>query len=277
MVADDVIVDVGNPDDIVAARQAGHQLARKLGFSLTDVTMIATATSADPPTPLPTAVQMVRPLALTQATEALKANTIAQQVTTDSIDISFEHCIVTMGRPWFPDTLLMLRNWYVPGYARGEISNATGARDPGLMPVLTTGFVAIRNIKIASQWSEQDLAAVQGSASFGPFSLIGRSYDAASGTLTCPGMQIIGWDPAAKVIRSWTFDSDGGFAEATWENKKDRWYIRNHGILADGRKATMTNVIKKIDDNSFSWQTIERTAGGEILPNIDEVVIVREQ
>ena len=44
-VADDVIVDVGNPDDIVAARQAGHQLARKLGFSLTDVTMIATAIS----------------------------------------------------------------------------------------------------------------------------------------------------------------------------------------------------------------------------------------
>jgi len=44
-VADDVIVDVGNPDDIVTARQAGHQLARKLGFSLTDVTMIATAIS----------------------------------------------------------------------------------------------------------------------------------------------------------------------------------------------------------------------------------------
>ena len=43
--ADDVTVDVGNPDDIVAARQAGHNMARKLGFSLTDVTMIATAIS----------------------------------------------------------------------------------------------------------------------------------------------------------------------------------------------------------------------------------------
>lgn len=32
-------------DDIVTARQAGHQLARELGFSLTDVTMIATAIS----------------------------------------------------------------------------------------------------------------------------------------------------------------------------------------------------------------------------------------
>ena len=38
-------VDVNNSDDIVAARQAGHELARQLGFSLTDVTMIATAIS----------------------------------------------------------------------------------------------------------------------------------------------------------------------------------------------------------------------------------------
>jgi serine/threonine-protein kinase RsbT len=45
MVSDDVVVHVNNPDDIVAARQAGHQLARRLGFSLTDVTMIATAIS----------------------------------------------------------------------------------------------------------------------------------------------------------------------------------------------------------------------------------------
>ena len=43
--ADDVIVEVVKPDDIVAARQAGHHLARGLGFSLTDVTMIATAIS----------------------------------------------------------------------------------------------------------------------------------------------------------------------------------------------------------------------------------------
>ena len=41
----DFVVDINNPDDIVTARQAGHELARQLGFSLTDVTMIATAIS----------------------------------------------------------------------------------------------------------------------------------------------------------------------------------------------------------------------------------------
>jgi serine/threonine-protein kinase RsbT len=44
-VAADIVVDIDNPDDIVAARRAGHQAALDLGFSLTDVTMIATAIS----------------------------------------------------------------------------------------------------------------------------------------------------------------------------------------------------------------------------------------
>ncbi|OBG29016.1 anti-sigma regulatory factor [Mycobacterium sp. E3198] len=43
--AADIVVDINNSDDIVAARRAGHQLALDLGFSLTDVTMVATAIS----------------------------------------------------------------------------------------------------------------------------------------------------------------------------------------------------------------------------------------
>ena len=39
------MVAINTSDDIVAARKAGHQLAVDLGFSLTDVTMIATAIS----------------------------------------------------------------------------------------------------------------------------------------------------------------------------------------------------------------------------------------
>ena len=43
--ADEIVVAINNPDDIVDARKAGHHLALELGFSLTDVTMIATAIS----------------------------------------------------------------------------------------------------------------------------------------------------------------------------------------------------------------------------------------
>jgi uncharacterized protein (TIGR02246 family) len=89
------------------------------------------------------------------------------------------------------------------------------------------------------------------------------------------GMQLIGWDPAKKTIRSWTFDADGTFAEATWEQNGDRWFLRNRGTLPDGRTATMINVMQPIDADSFTWQTIERTAGDELLPNIDPIQMVR--
>ena len=95
------------------------------------------------------------------------------------------------------------------------------------------------------------------------------------GQVDVSGMQVIGWDPAAKAIRSWTFDSNGTFAEAKWERRGDRWFIRNRGVLPDGRPASMINVMKQVDENSLTWQTIERTAGEELLPNIDEIQLVR--
>lgn len=95
------------------------------------------------------------------------------------------------------------------------------------------------------------------------------------GDVDSSGMQLIGWDPAAKTIRSWTFDSNGTFTDATWQQKGDRWFLRHRGTLPDGRTATMINVMRQVDANSFTWQTIERTAGGELLPNIDEIRLVR--
>ena len=102
-----------------------------------------------------------------------------------------------------------------------------------------------------------------------------RAFKIAIGGQEISGVQVIGWDPAAKAIRSWTFDSNGAFAEGAWELKEGRWFIRNRGVLPDGQSATMVNVMKQVDDNSLTWQTIERTAGDELLPNIDEIQIVR--
>ncbi|HEY1601508.1 MAG TPA: SgcJ/EcaC family oxidoreductase [Pirellulales bacterium] len=95
------------------------------------------------------------------------------------------------------------------------------------------------------------------------------------GEIAASGLQIIGWDPAAKSIRSWTFDANGTFTDGTWEQKGRLWFIRNRGTLPDGRAATMVNVMEQIDADSFTWQTIERTAGDELLPNIDEIQIKR--
>ena len=90
------------------------------------------------------------------------------------------------------------------------------------------------------------------------------------------GMQVIGWDPSTKQIRSWVFDSDGGFGQGTWTKKDKRWYIQQTGVLPDGKKSTSVNIITYVDDNTCTLQSVNRTVDGELLPNIDEVKITKE-
>lgn len=90
------------------------------------------------------------------------------------------------------------------------------------------------------------------------------------------GMQMIGWDPKAKQIRSWIFDSDGGFSEGKWSRKGDRWLIQQNGTLPDGSTTSAVNIITRVDDNSFTWQSVNREINGDILPNVDEVLVVRK-
>jgi uncharacterized protein (TIGR02246 family) len=106
---------------------------------------------------------------------------------------------------------------------------------------------------------------------------INRSFAVVIGDqVDLAGMQIIGWDPAAKQIRSWIFDSDGGFAEGKWTRKGDRWLIQQNGTLPDGGKSSAVNIITQVDDDSFTWQSVNREVNGDILPNVDEVLVVRK-
>ena len=44
------------------------------------------------------------------------------------------------------------------------------------------------------------------------------------------GTQRIGWDPLAKTIRSWVFDSEGGFAEGVYSHAGNRWIVKLTGV-----------------------------------------------
>jgi hypothetical protein len=90
------------------------------------------------------------------------------------------------------------------------------------------------------------------------------------------GLQIIGWDAAEKSVRSWTYDADGGFGEEQWRESGDRWIIRSKYTLADGEKATATNIMKRLDDDRFTFRSVNRTIAGALQPDIDEVMVVRK-
>ena len=89
-------------------------------------------------------------------------------------------------------------------------------------------------------------------------------------------MQIIGWDAGEKRIRSWTFDSDGGFAERSGPTKKMQWYVIKKGRTADGKAVSAVNVMTYLDDDTFTLKSVQRAVDGELLPDIDEVMVVRQ-
>ncbi len=90
------------------------------------------------------------------------------------------------------------------------------------------------------------------------------------------GTQVIGWDPAQGVIRSWVFDSDGGFGVGIWSRNGGRWTIRALRELPDGRKASSINTLTRVDENSFTWGSTGREVDGEVLPCINPVTVVRK-
>lgn len=91
------------------------------------------------------------------------------------------------------------------------------------------------------------------------------------------GRQIIGWDPIEKKIRSWVFDSDGGFGSGTWTNSGDTWRVAMKYTLSDGRVASSVSIYKKTDDKHYEFSSVERDVGGVILPNIEPVTVVKEE
>lgn len=107
-------------------------------------------------------------------------------------------------------------------------------------------------------------------------SFIVRTYSVQrEGEPALEGTQIIGWDPRAKQIRSWTFNSDGSFGEGLWSRNQDEWLVRTSQTLPDGRAATATQVIQQVDDDTATVQTIGKEVDGVLEPSSDPVTVAR--
>jgi uncharacterized protein (TIGR02246 family) len=89
------------------------------------------------------------------------------------------------------------------------------------------------------------------------------------------GWEIIGWDPEQQQIRSWIFDSDGGFGESTWANDGDEWLIKASNVLPNGDRSSAENVLTRLDDNKFTWESQNRTLNGDLQPSLDKIEVQR--
>jgi uncharacterized protein (TIGR02246 family) len=87
--------------------------------------------------------------------------------------------------------------------------------------------------------------------------------------------QRIGWDPLTKQIKSWLFDSEGGYGESFWTHDGDLWRVKATAVRRDGTTASMTNIYTPTGKDSYTWQTTDRVVAGEVLPPM-EIKVVRK-
>jgi uncharacterized protein (TIGR02246 family) len=93
--------------------------------------------------------------------------------------------------------------------------------------------------------------------------------------LALTGSQVIGVDPATGSIHSWTFEADGGVGEGEWSRDGEHWSLDAAGTLADGRTLTETNILRRVNEDTFTWQSIDRLLDDSEIPDLPPVKVTR--
>jgi uncharacterized protein (TIGR02246 family) len=103
-----------------------------------------------------------------------------------------------------------------------------------------------------------------------------RNFKVSDGDdVVLEGWQIIGWDPIQKRIRSWIFDSDGGYGQGTWTRDGNRWLVRETRVSADGTESSAEQTLTYVDPDHCTFESANRTLDGDPQPNIAKVDIQR--
>ena len=89
------------------------------------------------------------------------------------------------------------------------------------------------------------------------------------------GVQIIGWNAEQGHVQSWSFSADGGHAVGIWMPGDGGWSAEVRGVTGDGKVTSAVNLLKRLDDNAYVWQSIRDTIEGNSLSDTGEVVVKR--
>lgn len=111
--------------------------------------------------------------------------------------------------------------------------------------------------------------ADNGNYILGEFSI--RTFDGRE----LSGSSRIGWDPARKKIRSWTFDADGGHFTGLWTRDGGNWVRTTAGVTAGGQTVTATTVFELVDAEMIRWQYRSLIVGEEIRGDSPVVTMVK--
>jgi uncharacterized protein (TIGR02246 family) len=84
--------------------------------------------------------------------------------------------------------------------------------------------------------------------------------------------EVVGYDAAEDRLRSWTFDSAGGFSEAAWQPDGANWLLVSKSVNPDGtRGSSQLEIRPAADGRSFTVEGYNRESGGVPMPKLGPI------
>jgi len=168
---------------------------------------------------------------------------------------------------------------YVCSYVKKDGTWVISELDETTLPPLNAASAALDNLGwLVGSWKDNStdvkVTSIVDWTNNGHF--LRRSYTIANedGDPTS-ATEVIGYDPVAGAVKSWMFDSDGGFGEGTWRQEGNKWINSYTGTSLDGSTTTAQHITTYVDDKKYTWESVNRQRDGEILPNIDRIEVIR--
>lgn len=88
-------------------------------------------------------------------------------------------------------------------------------------------------------------------------------------------VEVIGYDPVNDHLKSWFFDSEGGFGEGYWRQEGDKWVVHRKVTMPDGGMFSSEYHLEWGDGDHITVATISKSLNGQVLPNAEPIKIKR--
>lgn len=84
----------------------------------------------------------------------------------------------------------------------------------------------------------------------------------------------LAWDESQKVIRSWTFQSDGGFSSGVWRQEAGAWIYSSNGVTPAGEKTRFVSFWAP-EGNEQIWVRLHEAGVDELELEGETLVLAR--
>ncbi len=92
---------------------------------------------------------------------------------------------------------------------------------------------------------------------------------------TSTSTQRIAWDPLLRKVRSWFWDSAGGYGGAIWSATTDGWVLQARSVAVDGTVRTGMHYVHRDGEDASRWEAKARIVG-DVLVDDQTYFIVRQ-